>query len=178
MTIGMKAMITAAVAACTLSACATQEQTNAAIGAGVGAAAGGLLGRGVSDNRGRGTVIGAVLGGAAGGAVGYNLNTIEQKLGIATHGSGATVKETPDGALKVEIPGSVSFDSGSASLKSEFRPALERVAQSLAGESASVDRSRITTRGSGELEPLADNATEAGRAQNRRVELVVRPHKS
>jgi len=36
-----------------------------------------------------------------------------------------------------------------------------------------VDGSRLTTQGKGESEPIADNNTTAGRAQNRRVEIVI-----
>lgn len=36
-----------------------------------------------------------------------------------------------------------------------------------------VDGSRLTTQGKGETEPVAPNATAAGRAQNRRVEIVI-----
>lgn len=36
-----------------------------------------------------------------------------------------------------------------------------------------VDGSRLTTVGKGEGEPIAENTTEAGRAQNRRVEIVI-----
>jgi outer membrane protein OmpA-like peptidoglycan-associated protein len=35
-----------------------------------------------------------------------------------------------------------------------------------------VDRSRLTARGFSEARPVGDNSTEAGRAKNRRVELV------
>ena len=35
-----------------------------------------------------------------------------------------------------------------------------------------VDAGRLTTAGFGASRPVADNATELGRAQNRRVELV------
>ena len=37
-----------------------------------------------------------------------------------------------------------------------------------------VARGRIKVEARGDLEPVADNVTEAGRAQNRRVELVIR----
>jgi len=36
-----------------------------------------------------------------------------------------------------------------------------------------VDGSRLTTQGKGETEPIASNSTPAGRAQNRRVEIVI-----
>ncbi|WP_139113165.1 OmpA family protein [Mucilaginibacter sp. PPCGB 2223] len=39
--------------------------------------------------------------------------------------------------------------------------------------SAGVDPARLTTQGKGDTEPIADNSTIDGRAQNRRVEIVI-----
>lgn len=54
----------------------------------------------------------------------------------------------------------------------------ERRAESVAAELASngVSPRRIVTRGAGLTQPIASNATPQGRAQNRRVEIVIRPN--
>ncbi|MGH8354954.1 MAG: OmpA family protein [Pseudomonas sp.] len=53
----------------------------------------------------------------------------------------------------------------------------QRRAQSVANylTSQGVDGSRVTTRGAGPDQPVASNASESGRAQNRRVEVNLRP---
>ena len=53
----------------------------------------------------------------------------------------------------------------------------ERRASSVAGylSSHGVQSARIGTRGFGETQPVADNATEEGRAENRRVEIKIVP---
>ena len=38
-----------------------------------------------------------------------------------------------------------------------------------------VARNRLSAEGRGQNQPVADNATEAGRAQNRRVEIYLKP---
>ena len=43
--------------------------------------------------------------------------------------------------------------------------------------SKGVDESRITAAGHGEMEPIADNKTAAGRQQNRRSELTLSYYK-
>ena len=53
----------------------------------------------------------------------------------------------------------------------------ERRAQSVAGYLGShgVKQQRLITIGAGEAHPVASNDTEAGRAQNRRVEITIVP---
>jgi outer membrane protein OmpA-like peptidoglycan-associated protein len=55
------------------------------------------------------------------------------------------------------------------------QPLSERRAQAVADytRTRGVDASRITTKGYGSSQPLADNSTEAGRQANRRVEIAI-----
>jgi outer membrane protein OmpA-like peptidoglycan-associated protein len=55
------------------------------------------------------------------------------------------------------------------------QPLSQRRAQAVANEltAKGVDNSRITATGYGSTQPVASNATEAGKAQNRRVEVAI-----
>ena len=206
------ALIALAVVVGLVTGCETPRQTETAIGTGAGVATGAVIG--AMAGGGQGAAIGAGVGGVLGAAAGYNWGTIKDKLGIATKDSGVQVSEQQDGALKVNVPGSVSFPSGSASLDSKLHPTLDKIAATLneyaqtsvtvvgytdsvgsaeanrelsrrrAGAVADylsqhgVSRSRISVDSRGEEEPVATNDTEAGRAQNRRVEMLVRPIQS
>lgn len=205
--------IAVALAAAVGAGCATERQTETAVGTGVGATAGAVLGTAVGGS-GRGTVVGAAVGAAAGAAVGYNWQLIKEKLGMATKGTAVQVSEMTDGSLKVNVPGSVSFASGSASLDAGLHPTLDRIANTLNEYPAStitlighsdsqgdaqanvelsgrraaavadylaqrgVARNRMMVEKRGEVEPIADNTSEVGRAQNRRVEMLIRPANS
>ena len=207
------ALIMIALGATLAGGCATEQQTQTAIGAGAGAATGAVVGTMVGGS-GRGTAVGAAIGAGAGAAAGYNWQLIKEKLGIATKGSNLQVSEQQDGSLKVNVPGSVSFASGSASIDSRLHTTLDKIANTLneypdstitvVGHTDSmgdaqanldlsrrraaavadylsqrgIQRNRIVAEGRGEAEPIADNATEAGRSQNRRVEMLIRPAKS
>jgi OOP family OmpA-OmpF porin len=80
-----------------------------------------------------------------------------------------TLKDNP--SIHVEVGGhtdSIGSDGYNQRL-SERR--AKTVAEELTRDGISA--SRLTVRGYGERKPVADNATEAGRARNRRVEIVV-----
>jgi outer membrane protein OmpA-like peptidoglycan-associated protein len=135
----------------------------------------------------------------------------EQKRAMeqATQGTGVAVTQTPDNQLKLEVPSDVSFRVGRADIEPNFRPVLDRFAQTLAAHPAttvrivghtdstgndaisdplSVNRAasvrnylsdrgvapqRVAIDGRGAREPIADNASDAGRSRNRRVEIFV-----
>lgn len=198
-----------------ISGCAnmTPTQRGTAQGAGIGAGAGAVLGAATGDGGGRRAATGAAIGGAAGAIIGNiwsnRMENQKRAMEQATQGTGIEVSKTADNRLKLEVPADVSFDVNRADIKPNFRPVLDRFANSLAEHQAttvtiightdstgsdavndplSVNRAaqtrdylvargisptRIAIDGRGRREPIASNATEAGRAQNRRVEIYV-----
>ena len=118
------------------SACVTDPNTGekkisrTAIGGVGGAVVGGLLGGLIGGKTGR--IVGAGLGGVAGGVVGYKMDQQIKTLREQTSGTGVDVTETDGGkAILVNLPDGVTFDTGSATLKPEFRAVLDKVAQSM-----------------------------------------------
>lgn len=172
---------------------------NAAIGAGIGAVVGGLIGSSASKKSSVGARNGILIGALAGALAGSKYNSM---MGMT---------EQQDGSVKLNIPGSIMFRTGSADISPEFASTLDGVANTIkeycgvtgniightdnTGSAAlnqrlsmdraraaasylsskGVDASRLTQDGRGPNEPVADNGTEAGRSQNRRVEIFIRP---
>ena len=182
-----------------------QPVSGAVIGGLTGAAAGQIIG---GDTR--GTVIGGVVGTALGGVIGTRMAAQERELRQSLAGTGAAITNTGSN-LRVILPESVTFRTGSWVVDADFRPALRTVADSLrrhpnssvrvvghtdnVGSAAlnnqlSQDRAlavarllieygvsgnRIVVAGRGFYEPIATNSSAAGRAENRRVEIVITP---
>jgi outer membrane protein OmpA-like peptidoglycan-associated protein len=189
---------------------------NTAVGTGSGAVLGGVIGAAVSNrgNKNEGALIGAAIGGLLGGVVGNQYGTqIKDRIGNILNGTGSTATAMPDGSLKINFAGDMSFNSGSSTIKESFVNTLDKVAKVIAENpngqvvitghtdstgnaganqrlslaransvrdffvSSGFGNSRISTYGRGASQPVATNDTEAGRAQNRRVEVYVFPPK-
>jgi outer membrane protein OmpA-like peptidoglycan-associated protein len=196
-----------------LTACAGMNDTQrrTATGAGVGGAVGAVIGG--SQSGGKGVRNGALIGGALGalGTYVWSSRMEEQKRAMeeSTQGTGVQVTQTDENLLRLDIPSDISFAVNRADIRSDFRPILDRFAQTLVANPAAtvqiightdstgsdainnplsinraastrdyltargVQQSRIQIDGRGKNDPIADNSTAAGRAQNRRVEIYV-----
>ena len=141
-TYALKAAAAALVATVTLGGCATytgqtsdpndpnRTRNNALIGAGIGAVAGLLSGGDATERRQR-ALVGVGVGGLAGGAIGAYQDRQEAELRRQTAGTGVEVSRDGD-VIKLNLPDGVTFDFGKANLKSQFYPALDNVASTLA----------------------------------------------
>jgi len=120
-----------------LGACATSDPNSTAgrdtaVGAVIGGLAGAAIGAATGSERvGRDAAIGAGVG-AAGGYI-WSRHMEEQRKAMeqATQGTGVGVSRTGDNQLKLDIPSDISFDSGKYAIKGNFRPVLDRFAQTL-----------------------------------------------
>jgi outer membrane protein OmpA-like peptidoglycan-associated protein len=219
----MRLLIVAALCgAVALTGCTTQDpytgesKTSKTMkGAGIGAAAGAVLGAATGKNatdRRKRALEGAAIFGAAGAGVGAYMDNQDKKLRERLAGVGVGIQKDPNtGAIKLIMPGNITFPTNQSSIKADFYPVLDAVADVLkeynktsitvAGftdsvgkddanlklsqdrassvaaylQGRGVDSGRLSTVGYGKANPVGDNATEAGRAQNRRVEVTINP---
>lgn len=109
----------------------TDTQRNTALGVGIGALAGAGIAKATGGKAGTGALIGAAVGGVGTYIWSANMERQRQELEAATRGTGVAVSRTADNQLQLAIPSDISFDSNSATIKSQFRPVLNSFANSL-----------------------------------------------
>lgn len=180
-----------AVAGCPVAPERKVDNTKTAIGTAVGAIGGALIGNSID---GKDTVRGAALGGLFGYLVGSQIAVREQRDGsVMLDIPGAALFDTNKTAIKPQFAG--TLDQIAATLRDnpntivcvigytdsvggdEFNQDLSvRRAQSVTNflSGKGISGGRLTAAGLGERFPVASNDNEAGRSQNRRVEMYVR----
>ncbi|WP_460879998.1 OmpA family protein [Pontibacter rugosus] len=101
----------------------------------------------------------------------YAVNSAELQASAKTELTqlAETLKKYPDTNILIE---GHTDNTGNRSIN---QPLSERRAQSVSNylSGMGVDRGRMTTTGYADDQPIADNSTEAGRRQNRRVEIAI-----
>ncbi len=176
----------------------------AAVGAGIGAIAGG--GKGAAWGAGIGAVLGGTAGAIIGNKMDKQAAELEQIEGAQVEkvNSGEAIKVTFDSGILFATNSSTlntasrtSLDKFATSLLNNpdtdvkiyghtdssgndaiNNPLSERRAESVYHYlmSKGVGGSRMVTQGFGSSQPIADNSSVAGRAQNRRVEVYILPN--
>ncbi|GGO64570.1 OmpA family protein [Bowmanella pacifica] len=124
-----KVLILFTVSALALTGCQTTAN-NTQKGAAIGAVAGALLGKATGDNAKSRYVWGAAVGALAGAAIGNYMDQQEQEFRDELAGSGVQVYREGDN-LRLQLPGNITFATGSAGISQGFNPVLEDVAKVL-----------------------------------------------
>jgi outer membrane protein OmpA-like peptidoglycan-associated protein len=165
-----------------------ERRKRAAIGAGAGAAAGAITGGTVGyymdkqdaelRQRLRGTGVSVTRNGQEiilnmPGNITFQVDRDEIRPGFfETLGSVAIVLREYD-QTQVEVSGHTDSTGSDEHNRDLSQRRAESVAEYLASQG--IARERLVPEGYGEAYPIADNGTESGRAQNRRVEIRLSP---
>lgn len=160
------------------------DRTEQIIGAGIGAIAGGAIGnymdRQEADLRRQtaGTGVDVIRQGdelllrmPSGITFAFNRYDIQPQFQATLNEVAQTLNAYP--ATMIDVLGHTDSTGSDAYNQTLSEQRAQSVANYLAARG--VNRARIATRGYGESMPIADNATEAGMAANRRVEIKVVP---
>ncbi len=110
-----------------------KQTSKAGMGAGIGAVTGALIGIATSDSakeRKERALKGAGIGAVAGGGVGYYMDVQETKLREKMEGAGVSVTRDGDNII-LNMPGNLTFDTDSTTVKPSFRPVLDAVSEVL-----------------------------------------------
>ena len=167
------------VVSCTTATDGTRKVSKTGIGAGIGAAIGNIFDRQEKElrNKLKGTGVDVKRTGegeiklTAPENITFDLNSYVIKPQFKnTLDSVATVLKTyPDSTIVVS---GHTDTTGNDAINNPLSVNRANSVESYL-ESQGISSSRITSRGYGSKQPIASNATEAGRAQNRRVEIAI-----
>jgi len=176
----------------------------AALGAGIGAIAGG--GKGAAWGAGIGAVLGGTGGAIIGNKMDKQKKELEQINGaqVESINDGQAIKVTFESGILFATNSSTLNPASQSALTSFAQslnnnpdtdveiyghtdssgndainiPLSEKRAQSVYNflQSKGVNGSRMVSQGFGSSQPVADNSTTAGKAQNRRVEIYILPN--
>jgi outer membrane protein OmpA-like peptidoglycan-associated protein len=170
-----------------------------AAGAAIGAAAGLLVTRATGGSKGRhyatGALGGALVGALAGSAFKNEIDVEEQPDGsVRLKIPGSVMFATGQSALSAGFQSTLTSvtttikkycgvtvrvvgHTDSMGVPASNQQLSERRAAAVQAhmQGQGLERARVAIEGKGEREPVASNADEAGRQQNRRVEIFVRP---
>lgn len=124
-----QSIIALTLSALILGGCASNA-TNTQKGAGIGAVAGALLGKGTGDHDKSRYVWGAAAGALAGAAIGNYMDKQEQEFREELADSGVSVHREGD-ELRLQLPGQITFATGSATISPQFHGVLDDVANVL-----------------------------------------------
>ena len=161
-----------------LAGCVTDPYTgerklsNTAGGAGLGALGGAAAGALLSKNKGKGALIGAALGATAGAGIGLYMDNQDAELRKELQGTGVSVTKLGDGSIMLNMPGDVTFSSGSDAISAGFYPVLDSVAKVLKKYDRTVIRVMGHTDSTGNL--AANTTLSEGRAQSVASYLISR----
>jgi len=176
----------------------------AAVGAGVGALIGG--GKGAAWGAGIGAVVGGAAGALIGNKMDKQKKELEkiQNAKVESMNNGEAIKVTFDSGILFAVNSS-ALNQASVNSLTQFANSLKSnpetdvqifghtdssgndqinipLSQQRAGSvqnflmGQGITSSRITSQGMGSSQPVADNNTSAGKAQNRRVEIFIIPN--
>lgn len=210
----VKTLLLVTATAFSLAACTTPNGTplpRTTNGALIGGLFGAVLGANARGDKSNNIIMGTAIGAAVGGLIGQQLDKQAQALRETISSRKVSIVNT-GAELVVTLPESITFDTGSAVVRSSLSHDLAALArnlnafpnttinvvghtdnvgpasfnQQLSAERAAsvfnilvsdgVAPGRMRAFGRGERDPKASNLTARGRAQNRRVEIIIRPN--
>jgi len=152
-----------------LAGCTTDPYTgerklsNTAGGAGLGALTGAAAGALLSKDKKKGALMGAALGAAAGAGVGLYMDNQDAELRNELQGTGVSVTKLADKSILLNMPGDVTFSSGSDAISADFYRVLDSVAKVLKKYDKTVIRVMGHTDSTGNL--AANQTLSESRAQ-------------